>query len=50
VHPGVVGAISVQLPMPDGAQQVSAQIVGRWFLPSDPMPAQFEARTEPAGW
>ena len=50
VPPGVLGAISVQLPMPDGAQEVSAQLVGRWFLSSDPMPAQFEARTEPAGW
>jgi len=50
VPPGVLGAISVQLPIPDGAQEVSAHLVGRWFLSSDPMPAQFEARTEPAGW
>lgn len=47
VPPGVVGAISVPLVVPDGADQVSARVVGSWFLPGESTPEQFEAHTEP---
>jgi hypothetical protein len=47
VPPGVVGAISVPLAVPDGADQVSARVVGSWFLPREPIPVEFEAHTEP---
>jgi hypothetical protein len=43
----VVGAISVPLAVPDGADQVSARVVGSWFLPGEPIPVEFEAHTEP---
>jgi hypothetical protein len=47
VSPGVLGAISLTVPAPAGAAEVSAQLLGSWFLPDDPFPADFEARTEP---
>jgi hypothetical protein len=48
VPPGVLGAISVELPVPEGADQVSAQLVGRLHLPDHSGPADFEVRTESA--
>lgn len=47
VPPGVLGAISVELPVPDGADQVSAQLGGQLHLPGNPAPDAFEVRTEP---
>jgi hypothetical protein len=47
VSPGVLGAISLTVPVPAGATEVSAQLLGSWFLPDDPFPADFDARTEP---
>jgi hypothetical protein len=47
VPPGVVGAISVPLVVPDGADQVSARVVGSWFLPGESKPQEFEAHTAP---
>jgi hypothetical protein len=47
ITPGVVGAVSVPLLVPDGANQLSVQVVGWWFLPDAPTPEEFEARTEP---
>ncbi len=47
VPPGVVGAISVPLVVPDGADQVSARVVGSWFLPGESKPEEFEVHTEP---
>jgi hypothetical protein len=47
LSPGVLGAISLQVPAPAGAAEVSAQLLGSWFLPDDPFAADFEARTEP---
>lgn len=46
VPPGVVGAISVPLVVPDDADQVSARVVGSWFLPGG-TPEEFEVHTEP---
>jgi hypothetical protein len=47
VPPGVVGAISVPLVVPDGADQVSVRVVGSWFLPGESIPQEFEAHTIP---
>jgi hypothetical protein len=47
VPPGVVGAISLPLVVPDGADQVSARVVGRWFLPGESLSEEFEAHTAP---
>ena len=47
VPPGVLGAISVELSVPDGADQVSAQLVGLLHLPGSSSPDEFEVRTEP---
>jgi hypothetical protein len=46
IAPGIVGAISVPLVIPDGADELSVQVVGRWFLPGEQTPDDFEARTE----
>jgi len=46
VPPGVVGAISVPLVVPDDADQVSDRVVGSWFLPGG-TPEEFEVHTEP---
>ncbi len=48
VAPGTLGAISVQLPMPEEANEVSVQLVGRWYRTGEPMPEAFEVRTDPA--
>ena len=47
VPPGVIGAISVPLSVPDGADKLSAQVVGSWFLTGESIPEEFEARTAP---
>ena len=47
IAPGIVGTISVPLAVPDGANELSVQVVGRWFLPGERLPDDFEARTEP---
>jgi hypothetical protein len=47
VAPGVLGAISLPVLVPDGADQLSAQLVGNWFLPGHQTPEEFEARTAP---
>lgn len=47
VEPGVLGAISVPLEIPDGVNELSAQVVGSWFLPGEESPKDFEARTAP---
>ena len=48
VPPGVLGAISVELAVPEGADQVSAQLAGRLFLPGADTPEAFVVRTQPA--
>ena len=48
VPPGVLGAISVELSVPAGADQVSAQLAGLLHLPDHRGPDDFEALTEPA--
>jgi hypothetical protein len=48
VPPGVLGAISIELSVPEHADSVMAQIVGRLHLPDNHSPGSFEARTEPA--
>lgn len=48
VAPDILGAISVELALPDGADQVLAQLAGRLHLPGGTAPADFAARTEPA--
>jgi hypothetical protein len=47
VPPGVIGAISVPMAVPDGADHLSAQVVGSWFLPGESIPEEFEAHTAP---
>jgi hypothetical protein len=47
IAPGIVGTISVPLVVPDGANELSVQVVGRWFLPGEQLSDDFEARTEP---
>ena len=47
VPPGVLGAISVELTVPTGADQVSAQLVGQLHLVGSSAPDAFEVRTEP---
>jgi hypothetical protein len=47
LEPGILGAISVPLEIPDGVNELSAQVVGSWFLPGDELPKDFEARTAP---
>jgi hypothetical protein len=47
IDPGIVGTISVPLVVPDGANELSVQVVGRWFLPGEDLSDDFEARTEP---
>lgn len=48
VPPEVLGAISVELPLPQGADQVSAQLAGRLHLPGSTAPDAFVVRTEAA--
>jgi hypothetical protein len=47
IAPGIVGTMSVPLVVPDGANELSVQVVGRWFLPGEDLSDDFEARTEP---
>ncbi len=47
VPPGVLGAISVELAVPAGADAVSAQLAGQLHLPGNTAPDAFEVRTEP---
>lgn len=46
IAPGIVGTVSVPLVVPDGADELSVQVVGRWFLPDEQRAEDFEARTE----
>lgn len=46
IAPGIVGTVSVPLVVPDGADELSVHVVGRWFLPDDHGAEDFEARTE----
>lgn len=45
VAPGQLGAIAVPLRMPDVADGVTAQLVGRWWLPGAEDPEEFEVLT-----
>ena len=45
VEPGVLGTISLPLEIPEGVNELSAQVVGSWFLPGDESGEDFEART-----
>jgi hypothetical protein len=47
VDPGVLGAISMPLEIPEGINELSAQVVGSWFLPGNESPEDFEAHTTP---
>jgi hypothetical protein len=47
VPPGVVGAISVPLVVPDDANELSVRVIGGWFFPGESRPEEFEARTAP---
>jgi hypothetical protein len=47
VPPGVVGAISVPLVVPDDANELSVRVIGGWFFPGESIPEGFEARTAP---
>lgn len=47
VEPGVLGASSVPLEIPDGVNELTAQVVGTWFLPDEDSAEDFEARTAP---
>ncbi len=47
VAPEVLGAISMPLVVPEGANQLSVQVVGSWFLPGEATPDEFEAHTAP---
>jgi hypothetical protein len=47
VEPGVLGSLSVPLDIPDGVNELSAYIVGSWFLPGEESSKDFEARTAP---
>jgi hypothetical protein len=46
IAPGIVGTVSMPLVVPEGADELSVQVVGRWFLPDDQGAEDFEARTE----
>lgn len=46
IAPGIIGTVSVPLAVPDGADELSVQVVGRWFLPDEQRAEDFEARTE----
>jgi hypothetical protein len=46
IAPGIVGTVSVPLVVPDGADELSVQVVGRWFFPDEQRAEDFEARTE----
>jgi hypothetical protein len=46
IAPGIVGAISVPLVVPEGANELSVQVVGSWYLPGEQLSDDFEARTE----
>lgn len=45
VEPGVLGAITVLLGLPDVADGVDARLVGRWWLPGAEDPEEFEVLT-----
>ncbi len=45
VAPGVLGAISMPVAVPDGADLLSVQVIGSWFLPGAGTPEDFEAHT-----
>jgi hypothetical protein len=47
VAPGVLGAISMPVAVPDGADLLSVQVIGSWFLPGAGIPEVFEAHTAP---
>ena len=45
IRPGIVGTVCVPLVVPEGANELSVQVVGRWFLPEERRAEDFEART-----
>jgi hypothetical protein len=47
VEPGVLGTISVPLAIPDGVDELSAQLVGTLFLSDEDSSEDFEAHTAP---
>ena len=46
IAPGIVGTVSVPLVVPDDADELSVQVVGRWILPDEQRAEDFEVRTE----
>jgi hypothetical protein len=46
IAPGIVGTVSMPLVVPEGADELSVHVVGRWFLPDEERAEDFEARTE----
>jgi hypothetical protein len=46
IGPGIVGTVCVPLVVPEGANELSVQVVGTWFLPDERRAEAFEARTE----
>jgi hypothetical protein len=46
IGPGIVGTVCVPLVVPEGANELSVQVVGSWFLPDERRAEDFEARTE----
>ena len=42
-----LGAISMPVAVPDGADLLSVQVIGSWFLPGAGIPEVFEAHTAP---
>jgi hypothetical protein len=46
IAPGTVGTVSVPLVVPEGADELSVHVVGRWFLPDEQKAEDFEARTQ----
>ena len=46
IAPGIVGTVSVPLVVPDDADELSVQVVGRWILPDEQRAEEFEVRTE----
>lgn len=46
ISPGIVGTVCVPLVVPEGANELSVQVVGTWFLPDERRAEAFEARTE----
>ena len=46
IGPGIVGTVCVPLVVPEGANELSVQVIGTWFFPDERRAEDFEARTE----